>query len=293
MRALGARLRAAARALARRRAARARPARRGARAGGLGAERVRPRGLRPPAGRPRRARWRSGAAGSWRSRAAGTSRASRAASPTPTSSSTPFAPAGRCCSTSGRYTEVKRIPLLIRAHARARERFEQPAPLVLLGGFPGEWEGEHPLDGRARDRRPGRVPRRLARPRRPARRAQRGRPAGAAVGARAVRRRCSWRRWRAGCRRWRWTPTGPAEIVDDGETGWLVPPDDEEALAEALVEAVNDDDERRRRGERGLRGGARRATRGRRWRAAWRTSTTRSRDGRPPSAGDAYPDAPP
>ena len=33
---------------------------------------------------------------------------------------------------------------------------------------------------------------------------------------------------------------GPATIVDDGETGWLVPPDDEEALAEALVEVVND-----------------------------------------------------
>jgi glycosyltransferase involved in cell wall biosynthesis len=43
---------------------------------------------------------------------------------------------------------------------------------------------------------------------------------------------------------------GPAEIVDAGETGWLVPPDDEEAMADALVEAVNEDAERRRRGER-------------------------------------------
>jgi glycosyltransferase involved in cell wall biosynthesis len=42
---------------------------------------------------------------------------------------------------------------------------------------------------------------------------------------------------------------GPAEIVEDGETGWLVPPDGEEALADALVEAVNDEQERRRRGE--------------------------------------------
>src|SRR3954454_17234557 len=42
---------------------------------------------------------------------------------------------------------------------------------------------------------------------------------------------------------------GPAESVDDGETGWLVPPDDEDAMVEALVSAVNDDDERRRRGE--------------------------------------------
>jgi glycosyltransferase involved in cell wall biosynthesis len=44
----------------------------------------------------------------------------------------------------GRYTEVKRIPLLVRAYARAREHFEQRAPLVIWGGFPGEWEGEHP-----------------------------------------------------------------------------------------------------------------------------------------------------
>jgi glycosyltransferase involved in cell wall biosynthesis len=44
----------------------------------------------------------------------------------------------------GRFTEVKRIPLLIRAYARARDRFERPAPLVIWGGFPGEWEGEHP-----------------------------------------------------------------------------------------------------------------------------------------------------
>jgi glycosyltransferase involved in cell wall biosynthesis len=47
---------------------------------------------------------------------------------------------------SGRFTEVKRVPLLIEAHARAADRYRRRAPLVLLGGFPGEWEGEHPLD---------------------------------------------------------------------------------------------------------------------------------------------------
>src|SRR5215207_11156203 len=46
----------------------------------------------------------------------------------------------------GRYTEVKRLPLLIEAYALAAPRFSRPAPLVLVGGFPGEWEGEHPLD---------------------------------------------------------------------------------------------------------------------------------------------------
>src|SRR3954468_10238265 len=34
----------------------------------------------------------------------------------------------------GRFTEVKRVPLLVRAHARAR--FARRSPLVLLGGFP-------------------------------------------------------------------------------------------------------------------------------------------------------------
>ena len=41
---------------------------------------------------------------------------------------------------------------------------------------------------------------------------------------------------------------GPAEIVDDGATGWLVEPDDEQALVRALLEAVNDPAERERRG---------------------------------------------
>ncbi|MFN2617663.1 MAG: glycosyltransferase family 4 protein, partial [Thermoleophilaceae bacterium] len=57
----------------------------------------------------------------------------------------PFRDGGPVLLYVGRYTEVKRIPLLVRAHARARGRFERRAPLVLLGGFPGEWEGEHPL----------------------------------------------------------------------------------------------------------------------------------------------------
>ena len=46
----------------------------------------------------------------------------------------------------GRYTEVKRLPLLIEAYAQAAPRFDRRAPLVLVGGFPGEWEGEHPLE---------------------------------------------------------------------------------------------------------------------------------------------------
>jgi glycosyltransferase involved in cell wall biosynthesis len=42
---------------------------------------------------------------------------------------------------------------------------------------------------------------------------------------------------------------GPAEIVRDGENGWLIPPDDEQALAAALIEAATDASERHRRGQ--------------------------------------------
>jgi glycosyltransferase involved in cell wall biosynthesis len=43
---------------------------------------------------------------------------------------------------------------------------------------------------------------------------------------------------------------GPADIVEHGETGWLVEPDDPISLENALVHAVNCPTERRRRGER-------------------------------------------
>ena len=40
---------------------------------------------------------------------------------------------------------MKRVPLLVRAYARARPRLDVPAPLVIWGGFPKEFEGEHPF----------------------------------------------------------------------------------------------------------------------------------------------------
>ena len=43
--------------------------------------------------------------------------------------------------------------------------------------------------------------------------------------------------------------SGPAAIIEDGRTGWLVDPEDEAALAAALTQAVNDPSERRRRGQ--------------------------------------------
>jgi glycosyltransferase involved in cell wall biosynthesis len=43
---------------------------------------------------------------------------------------------------------------------------------------------------------------------------------------------------------------GPAAIVADGRTGWLIRPDDEEALVEVLVSAARGQEERRARGRR-------------------------------------------
>ena len=45
----------------------------------------------------------------------------------------------------GRFLDFKRVPLLVRAYAAAREALgPNPPPLVIWGGYPGEWEGEHP-----------------------------------------------------------------------------------------------------------------------------------------------------
>ena len=64
----------------------------------------------------------------------------------------PFRGGGPVMLYVGRYTEVKRIPLMIRAHARARERFEHPAPLVLARRLSRRMGGRAPARGRARDR---------------------------------------------------------------------------------------------------------------------------------------------
>jgi len=183
----------------------------------------------------------------------------------------------------GRFTEVKRVQLLVRAHARARERFARPAPLVLLGGFPGEWEGEHPLETvrasgdpdvflagwRGHEDLPD------------------GLNAADLLVLPSVREQFGAvivEAMACGLPALAVDAHGPAEIVDAGETGWLVPPDDEVALADALVEAVNEDEERRRRGAR-----AYEVARGRySWPAlAGGLATVYSEvaAGRPPSAG--------
>jgi glycosyltransferase involved in cell wall biosynthesis len=148
----------------------------------------------------------------------------------------------------GRFTQVKRIPLLIRAYARARERFPVRAPLVLLGGYPGEWEGEHPVKvirdtgvddvflagWHGHDELPDAL------------------NAADVVVLPSVHEQFGQvlvEGMACGLPVIAVNAHGPATIVDHEQTGLLVPPDDEDAMVEALVRIVSDDDERRRMGE--------------------------------------------
>ena len=147
----------------------------------------------------------------------------------------------------GRYTEVKRIPLLIRAHVRAREQLAVRAPLVLLGGFPGEWEGEHPLSV---IRATGATDVFLA-GWRPQEELPRALNAADVLVLPSVHEGFGLvliEAMACGLPAVAVDAHGPARLVRDGETGWLVPPDDERALCRALVEAIAEPDERRRRG---------------------------------------------
>jgi glycosyltransferase involved in cell wall biosynthesis len=147
----------------------------------------------------------------------------------------------------GRFTDVKRLPLLIESFAAAQPRFEDRTALVLLGGFPGEWEGEHPLDVIARVgvervflagwHSHAELPDFLNASDavvHPSANEQFGQVLveGMACGlpAIAVDR------------------GGPADILDDGRTGWLIAADDGPALVDAMVAAVNRPLVRRRLG---------------------------------------------
>ena len=55
----------------------------------------------------------------------------------------------------GRFTHQKRLPLLLRAYARARREHGLRAPLLVWGGFPGEWEDQHPVSLVRAERIPG------------------------------------------------------------------------------------------------------------------------------------------
>jgi glycosyltransferase involved in cell wall biosynthesis len=147
----------------------------------------------------------------------------------------------------GRFTAVKRLDRLIAAFGRAQEQFRRPATLILVGGHPGEWEGEHPANTVARLNVPHVC---LA-----GWQAQERLPAFLAAGQLAV---LTSEREQFGqvlveamaCE----VPvvatrsSGPSAIIENGLTGWLVDSDNQAELVAALVEAVNDPTERRRRG---------------------------------------------
>jgi glycosyltransferase involved in cell wall biosynthesis len=147
----------------------------------------------------------------------------------------------------GRFTKVKRMALLVRAFARARRDAERPAALVLLGGHPGEWEGEHPWDAIAASGAPDvflagwhehdTLPEFLN--------------ASDATVLASVREQFGLvlvEGMACGLPAIAVDRFGPAEIVEDGRTGWLIEPDDEASLAAALREAIDRPDERARRG---------------------------------------------
>jgi glycosyltransferase involved in cell wall biosynthesis len=159
------------------------------------------------------------------------------------------APRGTVFVYVGRFTAVKRLPVLIEAFAIARARVAEEASLVLVGGHPGEWEGEHPEKTIER------------------------------LGVRDVHL-AGWHAHEAlplllnasdvlvhasvaeqfgqalieamacGLPVIAVDRGGPSTIVDDPLTGWLVEPDDPAALADAIVEAMTDPEDRSRRGQR-------------------------------------------
>ena len=150
----------------------------------------------------------------------------------------------------GRFLGFKRVPLLVRAYARAKDRLARPAPLVIWGGAPGEWEGEHPHDvaralgvedvyfvgWRGHDELPT------------------GLASSAALVAPSVNEpfgQVYLEAMACGIPVVGTTTGGPPSFVNvdpNHPDGWLVEPDDEEALADAIVALVADEHERRRRG---------------------------------------------
>lgn len=151
----------------------------------------------------------------------------------------------------GRFLAFKRVPLLVRAYARARPRFSTPAPLLVWGGFPGEWEGEHPHTVAEREGIEGvffsgwrghdELPDGLActdvfvAP-------SVDEPFGQ-VFLEAMSSGVPVIATRSG------GPPSFVNTVPGRPNGWLVPTDDVDALADALVEAVNNEAARRERAE--------------------------------------------
>src|SRR3954451_11230084 len=148
----------------------------------------------------------------------------------------------------GRCTAVKRLPLLVRAFAAMQAApGATTASLVLVGGHPGEWEGQHPLDAISEARAPRvflagwhdheELPELFA--------------AADVVVLASVAEQFGLvlvEGMACGLPAIAVDRFGPSEIVEPGRTGWLVAPDDEAGLAAALAETSADPGERRSRG---------------------------------------------
>jgi glycosyltransferase involved in cell wall biosynthesis len=147
----------------------------------------------------------------------------------------------------GRFTAVKRLGLLVRAFVRVQREVDAPMSLVLVGGHPGEWEGEHPLEAieatGARNvflagwHEHSALPDFLH--------------AGDAIVLPSVREQFGQvlvEGMACGLPAVAVDNHGPADIIQHGETGWLVEPDDLQGLANALHAVAADPEERRRRG---------------------------------------------
>jgi len=148
----------------------------------------------------------------------------------------------------GRFTEVKRLPVLIEAFALAKQRLRRQAALVLIGGHPGEWEGEHPCETIARTGARDvflagwhgheELPSFLR--------------AGDLLVHAAVREQFGQvliEAMACGLPVVAVDRGGPAAIVEDPEDGWLAEPG-VDALAGAILAAVEDEAGRRERGRR-------------------------------------------
>jgi glycosyltransferase involved in cell wall biosynthesis len=146
---------------------------------------------------------------------------------------------------------VKRLSLLLRAYARVRSRLGVVAPLIIWGGHPGEWEGEHPYSVVTRERIDGvffvgwrgheelRVGLNCADllvvP-----------SVGEAFGS------VSLEAMSAGLPVVATRTGGPPTFLnldDHSPEGWLIPPDDEDALVEVLVTALTCPTARRARAD--------------------------------------------
>lgn len=147
----------------------------------------------------------------------------------------------------GRYTAVKRIGMLIDAFARAERTAKPASALVIVGGHPGEWEGEHPWDA---VRRSGARNVFLAGWHEQS-------EVSSFLNAADVQVLASVREqfglvlvegMACGLPAIAVNRLGPSEIIDDGQTGWLVEPDDIDQLTDTIITASEDDHERRRRG---------------------------------------------